>query len=199
VYAPTGTSNDTIQAILHQKRHWIREKLIHPQKYPDAPTMPDMRPGSSIYFLGCTYLLQTAPEPAAPLQFDGHIFTLGASLMPKASTLVQTWLRQQAHNVITPRVERFAKSLGVTYQRIQLLDLKYRWGSCTANSALLFNWRLIQAPSTVIEYIIVHELAHLLISDPSPAFWNVVAVQLPIYERSKSWLREHGNMLEELG
>ncbi|HET9504899.1 MAG TPA: SprT family zinc-dependent metalloprotease [Hymenobacter sp.] len=199
VHVPAGTSDDTIQAILHQKRHWIQEKLDHPQKYPVAPTTPVMRPGSSIYFLGRTHLLQTAPELAAPLYFDGHTFTLGAALMPKASALVQTWLRRQAQTVMLPRVERFAKSLGVSYQRIQLLDLKYRWGSCTANAALLFNWRLIQSPSTVIDYIIVHELAHLLINDHSPAFWNVVAVQLPLYERAKTWLREHGAILEELG
>ena len=198
VYAPTGTSDDTIQAILHQKRHWIQEKLAHPQKYPAASPAQVLLPGSSIYFLGRTHLLLSAPEPNAPLCFDGHTFTLGTTLTPKASTLVQAWLRQQAQAVITPRVERFAKLLGVTYQRIQLLELKYRWGSCTSNAALLFNWRLIQAPSTVIDYIIVHELAHLLVPDHSTAFWNVVAVQLPPYERAKSWLREYGAILEEL-
>ena len=198
VYAPTGTSDDTIQAVLHQKRHWIREKLAHPQKYPDSTAEKALLPGSSIYYVGRTHLLIAAPEPGAPLQFDGQTFTLGANQFPKASTIVQAWLRRQAQELIAPRVERYAKALGVNYQRIQLLELKYRWGSCTANDALLFNWRLIQAPTTVIDYIIVHELAHLLVSDHSPAFWNIVAVQLPLYERAKLWLREHGAILEEL-
>ena len=198
VHVPAGTSDDQIKAVLHQKRHWIQEKLAHPQKYPDSSPARALMPGSSVYYLGRTHLLTIAPEPNASLEFDGQTFTLGAAQLPKAASIVQTWLRRQAQALIAPRVERYAKALGVSYKRIQLLELKYRWGSCTANDALLFNWRLIQAPATVIDYIVVHELAHLLVSDHSPAFWNTVAVQLPLYERAKLWLREHGAILEEL-
>lgn len=199
VHAPTGTTPAQIQAILHQKRHWIQSKLEHPQKYPDARPDQPLVAGSSILYLGRTYLLRPAEEPNSPLHFDGQFFTLGTSRFPRADALIQAWLRQQAQAFIAPRVERFAKSLGVSYQRIQLIELKYRWGSCTANDNLLFNWRLIQAPATVIDYIIVHELAHLLIPNHSPAFWNTVAVQLPLYERAKAWLRDNGNLLEEVG
>jgi predicted metal-dependent hydrolase len=199
VHAPAGTTPAQIDAILHQKRHWIREKLEHPQKYAALQSEQVLVAGSSIRYLGRIYLLRQAEDMEAGLQFDGQFFILGNQHFSKAAILAQTWLRQHAQEFITPRVERFARSLGVAYHRIQLLDLKYRWGSCTANAALLFNWRLIQAPTTVIDYIIVHELAHLLVPNHSPAFWNTVAVQLPLYERAKSWLREHGNLLEELG
>ena len=199
VHAPVGTTREQIDAILHQKRHWIREKLAHAQKYAEPQPEQPLVAGASIRYLGRTHLLRLAAEPAAPLQFDGQFFALGSTRLPRAAALVQAWLRQQAQDFVAPRVERFARSLGVTYQRIQLLDLKYRWGSCTANAALLFNWRLIQAPAPVIDYIIVHELAHLLVPNHSPAFWNTVAVQQPHYERAKTWLREHGHLLEELG
>ena len=79
---------------------------------------------------------------------------------------------------------------------INILDLKYRWGSCTPKDNIHLNWRLIKAPVNVIEYIIVHELTHLLESNHTPEFWNRVSAQLPNYEKAKHWLLENGHELE---
>ena len=74
--------------------------------------------------------------------------------------------------------------------------MKYRWASCTPKGNVYFNWRIIKAPIFVIEYLIVHELAHLRVSDHSPEFWNIVSIQVPSYDDAKNWLRENGNILE---
>ena len=87
--------------------------------------------------------------------------------------------------------------MGVAHRQILVSDLKYRWASCTPKGNLNFNWRIIKAPMFVIDYLIVHELAHLLEPNHSPAFWNIVAVQTPRYETARAWLREHGAELEE--
>ena len=79
---------------------------------------------------------------------------------------------------------------------INILDIKYRWGSCTPKDNIHFNWRLIKAPITVIEYIIVHELTHLLESNHTQEFWNRVSAQLPNYDKAKQWLKENGHELE---
>jgi predicted metal-dependent hydrolase len=87
--------------------------------------------------------------------------------------------------------------LGVTYNQILISDLKYRWASCTPKNNLNFNWRIIKAPIFVVDYLIVHELAHLIEPNHTPAFWNIVAVQVPRHELAKEWLRKHGSLLEE--
>ena len=82
------------------------------------------------------------------------------------------------------------------FKRVLISDLKVRWGSCTPNSNLNFNWRIIKAPSVVIDYLIVHELAHLIESNHTPRFWNIVSVQVPRAEWAKQWLLENGDLLE---
>jgi predicted metal-dependent hydrolase len=70
------------------------------------------------------------------------------------------------------------------------------WGSCTPKNNLNFSWRLLKAPVTIIDYVIVHELAHLLEPNHTPHFWSIVAVQVPRSEWARAWLREHGELLE---
>lgn len=75
-------------------------------------------------------------------------------------------------------------------------DLKYRWGSCTAGGTLSFNWRILQAPMIVVNYLIVHELAHVLYRNHSTEFRNFVAVHVAILEKARMWLRQNGSKLE---
>ena len=87
--------------------------------------------------------------------------------------------------------------MGVCYNNILISELKYRWGSCTPRNNLNFNWLLIKAPMRVIEYVIVHELTHLLEPNHTADCWAVVRNQLPDYLKSKEWLERAGGLLEE--
>ena len=89
-----------------------------------------------------------------------------------------------------------SQSMGVSYNSIVIADMKYRWGSCTPYRKLNFNWRLIKAPMHVIDYVVVHELAHVLEDNHSPVFWQHVKTQIPNYEVCKNWLKAHGQCLE---
>jgi len=95
-----------------------------------------------------------------------------------------------------PRVKRHARNLGVEFSKVMISDLKYRWGSCTPKNNLNFNWKLIKAPIYVVDYVIVHELAHLLESNHTRRFWNIVETQVPGHTKAKTWLKEHGEELE---
>ncbi len=88
-----------------------------------------------------------------------------------------------------------AARIDVAYNSINILDLKYRWGSGTSKDNIHLNWRLIKAPVTVIENVIVHELTHLLEANHTLEFWNRVTAQLPDYGKAKRWLRENGHEL----
>jgi predicted metal-dependent hydrolase len=79
----------------------------------------------------------------------------------------------------------------------KITDSKFRWGSCTVKNNLSFNWCLIKAPMSVIDYVLIHELAHLIEANHTPRFWNIVKAQHPATGRAKDWLKDHGELLEQ--
>ena len=110
--------------------------------------------------------------------------------------MFKQWYIAQAHKKLLPRVQLYAKHLGMDYNLVKIVDIKYRWGSCTLKDNLNFNWRLVKAPMFVIDYVIVHELAHLSEANHTPRFWNIVRSQSPKMDKAREWLKEHGEILE---
>ncbi len=101
-------------------------------------------------------------------------------------------LRERAKSVLAQRTAYFARQIGVTYGRITVRDQKTRWGSCSQTGNLNFNFRLILAPSEVLDYVVVHELCHRRQMNHSTQFWQEVAQVLPDYRKRKTWLTENG-------
>jgi hypothetical protein len=103
---------------------------------------------------------------------------------------------EQGRREARPRVELIAQSeamaLGVRYSRITLRDQRSRWGSCSAKGELSFNWRLVLAPHDVLDYVVVHEVCHLVEHHHGPAFWKLLSRRRPAYHEPKEWLDEHG-------
>ena len=93
---------------------------------------------------------------------------------------------------ITKRVSYFARLMGVSYRNITIREQKTRWGSCSSEKNLNFNWKLILAPPEVLDYVVVHELCHLKEMNHSKAFWDEVEKVMPEYETYKLWLKENG-------
>ena len=110
---------------------------------------------------------------------------------------MRDWYIERAKQKILPRVKRHARELGADYAAAKIVENRYRWGSCTVKDNVNFNWRLIKAPMFVIDYVIVHELAHLIESNHTPRFWNIVRTQTPTMEKARTWLKENGQILEE--
>ena len=100
--------------------------------------------------------------------------------------------RREAAARIALIAQSEAAALGVAYARITLRDQRSRWGSCSAAGALSFNWRLVLAPHDVLDYVVVHEVCHLVEHNHGPAFWRLVARRRPAYRESKQWLDDHG-------
>ena len=100
--------------------------------------------------------------------------------------------RREARARISLLVQSEAAALGATYERITLRDQRSRWGSCSSKGALSFNWRLVLAPHDVLEYVVVHEVCHLVEHHHGPKFWALVERRRPHYRDSKQWLDDHG-------
>lgn len=111
--------------------------------------------------------------------------------------MLRDWYIARAKEKIIARVEQHARELGVEFAAAKIVDNRYRWGSCTVNDNVSFNWRLIKAPMFVIDYVIVHELAHLIEANHTARFWSIVRAKTPTMEKAKTWLKEQGQILEE--
>ena len=110
-----------------------------------------------------------------------------------------TYLKREAKRELDAASRRYAAMLGVTVKRVAVRDQTSRWGSCTAAGVLSYSWRLILAPSHVLDYLAAHEVAHLVEMNHSRAFWRVVARICPDWERAKGWLNAHGTALHRYG
>lgn len=101
----------------------------------------------------------------------------------------------KAMTIIPERVAYYAQKLNVKYNRITIRNQKTRWGSCSRKNNLNFNCLLTKCPSEVLDYVVVHELCHLVHFNHSNDFWSLVASQLPEYKKSRAWLKENGSAL----
>jgi predicted metal-dependent hydrolase len=196
VRAPQSAPKATVAAVVEKKRYWIWQKLRDPCKYPFPRYRKEFTPGETFLYLGQSYQLELLNLDTSGVQFAGNTFQLSRHERKAGQALFRAWFTAQAQAQLPPRVARLADSLGLDYQKIEVRDLRYRWASCTKGGSLIFNWRILQAPSFVIDYLIVHELAHLLETNHTPTFWNIVAVHAPSHAKARDWLRRHGDKLE---
>ena len=198
VHAPNHASDEVIARIVEAKRHWIYEKTRHSQKYTDRPDPPgkELVNGESALYLGRSYRIEVVDDETESIQFNQR-FLIPASRTPDKKGAMREWYIAQAKVKILPRVVKRARELGVSFGQARIVDNRYRWGSCTVRDNINLNWRLIKAPIFVVDYVIAHELAHLLEPNHTPRFWNIVKTQVPTMDRARDWLREHGQFLEE--
>lgn len=195
VRAPLNTSKELIDTEINKRKFLLFQKINHQQKLSLPKEQLEFISGESILYLGKHYKLQVVERAVEGIELVND-FVISKSNQKYAEKLFKEWYFRQAEVLLIPKVEYYAKQLGVRYNKINVLDLKYRWGSCTPKDNINFNWRIIKAPIYVINYIIVHELAHLLESNHTPEFWNIVSIQLPHYEKARKWLLDNGKLLE---
>ena len=196
VRVPQQASEQAISAAIKSKRFWIWQKLRDPHKYPDPAPHKEYVTGETFLYIGQHYSLSLTQDERDAVRLVGKQFEMAASERKNGDTLFRSWYLSQAKQKLRPRIAAFATEMGVCYSRIWIRDLKCRWGSCTPGGTLTFNWRIIQAPMFVVDYLIVHELAHVLQPNHSQDFWNIVAVHAPSWTRARSWLKQHGGRLE---
>jgi len=199
VHAPESTSQKKIEEVIESKRQWIFEKLKHKEKYKKRPHPPgkEIVDGESALYLGRNYRIELVAKGLKQVEFD-YKFRVPKSFSSKRKEVLKEWYIARAKEKINPRVKRFSKEIGVEYNLSKIVDNKYSWGSCTPQNNINLNWRLIKAPMFVIDYVIVHELAHLREPNHDNKFWNIVRSANPNADKARAWLKENGGLLEEV-
>lgn len=195
VRAPHYLTPEKIDKIVQSKREWIKEKLNHAQKYPMVTENKEFVSGETLMYLGKNYQLLVVDEEIEGIEFDQR-FKISKVNQPNANELFKKWYLKQALIKIEPLATKYAKSLGVKYNQFKTSEMKYRWGSCTPANNIIFNWRIIKAPMYVLEYLVAHELVHLIETNHTPRFWTILSIQVPNYEKAKNWLKKNGQLLE---
>ncbi len=115
---------------------------------------------------------------------------------PQNKDEVIAFYKREALKYATPRVEFYAKNIGAKYGTIKITSARKRWGSCSLLGNINFSWRLIMAPKEIVDYVIAHEVAHLLHKNHSAKFWNCVKIMIPDYKNHHLWLRKNGFLLD---
>lgn len=195
VRAPLNLPLEKIEEIVQSKRQWLKEKLNHIQKYPVDTKPKEFISGETLLYLGRNYQLLVVAETIEGIEFNQR-FRISKIDQANANQLFKAWYMKQALQKIEPLAKMYAKSLGVKYNEFKTSEMKYRWGSCTPNNNIIFNWRIIKAPMYVLEYLVAHELVHLIEDNHTPRFWNILSIQVPNYQKAKNWLKVNGHLLE---
>jgi predicted metal-dependent hydrolase len=148
--------------------------------------------GEGFLYLGRSYRLKFVTDQDAPLILKDGYFCLRVDQKKDGSAAFRAFYRAKGLTRIGDRVGYYQDKMGVVPKSVRVVDLKNRWASCSADGHLNFHWKCMMAPTTILDYIAVHELAHLRYPNHTAAFWNEVDKVLPDYRERKEWLRANG-------
>ncbi len=194
VRAPLREPLARIEEFVREKAGWISRHLsrvaLRPHHCPKEFTE-----GEKFLYLGQAYVLRLKDNGVAPLLFQDE-FVLNRACRPFAKQMFVNWYIKEAKKTIGERARVLARKFGFSYQDVKITAASRRWGSCSVKDELNFTWRLVMAPMAVIDYVVVHELAHTREKNHSRNFWRVVAAMMPDYKTQLKWLRENEKLLE---
>ncbi len=195
VRAPKRSTDRDIDAVVSKNLEWISRKKDDIARKSVHIKKKEYIDGEKFFFLGNLYELQIRDDIDYSFRFNGSAFVVNAGSLIHARKLFEQFYRLSARDIIPKRTKQFSAIIGVDVNRISITSADKRWGSCSSRRNLNFSWKLIMAPSKVIDYVIVHEISHLFELNHSPKFWAVVAQLFPEYKTYRHWLKENSNML----
>jgi len=199
VVVPRQLEHERITKLLKDKNRWIKEKIaLHREAQPKSNKQ--FVSGESFSYLGRNYRLKVHQGNYQPIKLSHGRFTItlraGADNPEMIKDSLLSWFKQHAEAKLIEKVKRYAAMLDVKCTSVGIKTYKSRWGSCSSEGEIDFNWKIIMAPNRIVDYVVVHELCHLIHHDHSPKFWREVERIIPDYGECKTWLKQHGVNLE---
>lgn len=191
VNVPLRASEKWLHSVLNDKAHWVIDKLENWRANKPAP--PQWVDGETILYRGETFTLRIVPSLFdAPPQLHGAQLIVHVSKADNPAVIekiIMHWYRHEALQLFTECVGHFAPLMNVAPREIKLSAARTQWGSCTTRGNVRLNWQLIKMPLRLIDYVVAHELAHLVEMNHSAAFWRVVGEVCPDYAKRRRELR----------
>ena len=190
VIAPSKTALEHALEFARGQSDWIARQLAH------VPGRVALLPGARIPFRGEDHLIARCEDGRAPVWIDDNaaVIRVGGRAEHAPRRLLD-FLKRQARQTLETRSIELAAEFGLRPKRITVRDNASRWGSCSSTRSLSFSWRLILAPSFVLDYVVAHEVAHLREMNHGARFWRLVHELVGDVKRPQAWLRQHGTGL----
>lgn len=196
VRAPFGIPLKQIDKIVETKRDWIEKKLAEVKAKSERKLKVSYKDKAVFYFLGKPAKLILTDSKDTAFEFRDMKFRLSRRYLEHAPQLFFFFYQEQALRFFKMKARAISEATGISFKNLRLSKAKKRWGSCSSKGNLNINWRLIMAPEHVIEYILCHEIAHLIELNHSRRFWEIVSRLDPDYQLAEQWLKDHSYFLE---
>lgn len=201
ILAPRRVPDREILELMVKRTEWIRSALAkqaESQQIAKRKFVDDDR----FLFLGKEYPLRVIDGPRAKAELEEGVFIVHARRAHTQERRARSvraaflrWYKEEAEVFITDRTNHYAAQMGAAPGRILFRDYKSMWGKCTSQGEITYNWKLVMAPPRIVDYVIVHELAHLQHLNHSRDFWDCVDRIIPDYKLRRKWLKDHGETL----
>jgi predicted metal-dependent hydrolase len=201
VRVPEHVGDERVAAFLTKKRPWIRSKVAEIQRIPPRRSK-ELVSGESFPYLGRHYRLKVQEGHQVGVCLSAGY--LNATIRPseqveqreaRIQQYLQSWYRSRALERIQEKTIRYAEQIGVSPTGLSVRNFRSRWGSCDKRGQVVFNWNIIKAPHSVVDYVVIHELCHLIHPNHSKDFWHLVGRHDPNYPKHRQWLKERGEAL----
>jgi predicted metal-dependent hydrolase len=187
VHAPRGLALEAVHRVIKKNRAWIEKKQAKRRE-----AWARLEDGK-VYYRGKALPLERVSQGPLGIRLVGDTVLMCLKRFSEDPwPQLLAWYRQEAEALLTERVHHFAARIGLTPPRVEVRTWRRRWGDCRPDGRLRFNWRLVLLPMESLDYVVVHELAHLLVPGHPPRFWQEVGKYLPDYADRRRWLKAYG-------
>ena len=192
VLAPEGVGTEIIESFIRDKKFWLYTKLAEKESMARPTAGKEFVTGEGFPYLGRSYRLLLVADQDRPLKLQRGRFRLIRSETQRGRDHFIAWYTEHARDWLGKKAQLWSARMSVQPSGIRIQDLGFRWGSCGAGGLVNFHWATILLPQSIVEYVLVHELAHLQERCHTRDFWLRVERSLPDYLERKRWLAQHG-------
>ncbi len=199
VLAPKHTSLTVLKNMVSDRQQWIQQKLAELKATPANKTPAPLVSGSELSYLGNAYPLSIVNADQTCVTLDSGYLCVDIAegeFSSRLGEVIEDWFQQQAEQHFSERLQYWSDAMQLLPSSLKVKTYKSRWGSCDRRQRITLNSRLIMASAEIIDYVIIHELCHMLEMNHSPAFWSHVKRYCPDYQMRRRWLRLQGHQLQ---
>ena len=190
VSCPYNTSEIFLKNLIERKKEWIDKNIDLSRK---NHKNIDQISNGFITYKGEVLKLVYEKSNFEGIAVEDNKLKIFYSDESKSKKLIIEWLKLQANNFLRARLSFLSKRIRIEFNSLTIKSYTARWGSCNLKGDIFLNWKLIMLPESVIDYVLIHELAHINIPNHSSKFWELVKKKDPNYCKSKRWLKENGS------
>ena len=199
IKAPRTVSRKNLDEVIQRKKNWIKQRAILNFEEQNLRNRKFIN-NEKFFFRGNEYRLSLILGSKEEVSIvDGLLLVTckddRSACSKNVKSLIEDWYVRKSTKILNTRTHEFAKKMKVQPTGITIKDYVSKWGSCTTKNKISYNWRIIMAPDCVINYLIIHELCHIIEHNHSRDFWHHVGTYCEDFQGKRKWLKENGHTL----